>query len=180
MKHVLLGLMTAAAATANAGEAVPYAKVAAVNGKVTISSKSQMVPAAVGMALAQGSTVLPGSDASVSVRFASGCQVGVRAGQALTVDEGFCSAANAKANTVRGSAGSAATGGEGTIFSFGSTTYIVVAVVAGGLVIRELTKDDDTPAAAAPAPAPAPAPVAAAPSPAPARAPARAPAVSGS
>lgn len=178
MKHVLLGLMAAAAASANAGEAAPYAKVIAVNGKVTVSSKSQMVPAAVGMQLTQGATVLPGSDAGVTVLFASGCQVTAKAGQVLTVDEGVCSATVAKARTVQGAAGSAATGGE---VAGVSTTGLIVGGVAAALVINQVTKSDS--------PAPAPAPVAAAPSPAPApapatrppaRTPARAPSVSGS
>lgn len=141
MKKILVGLMAVAAAGAFAGEA-PYAKVVALNGNVTVASKSQMVPATIGMPLSQGASVLPGSNAKATVLFASGCQASVGTGQALSVDEAACSALNAKARTVQGSAGSQATGGEGALVSVGTTTY-VVAIVAGALVIREVTKSDN-------------------------------------
>lgn len=159
MKHVLLGLMAATAAAANATEA-PYAKVVSVDGKVTVSSKSQMVPASLGMSLAQGASVLPGSGAGVTVQFASGCQLSAKGGQVLTVDESVCSATSAKAQTVKGSAGSMATGGE---IAGVSTPVIVGGVVVGLVAINELTKSDSNPPASSPAPAPAPAPVAQAP-----------------
>lgn len=144
MKNTLVALMAVAAASAFAGEA-PYAKVVALNGNVTVASKSQMVPATVGMPLSQGASVLPGSNAKATVLFASGCQISVGTGQALSVDEAACAALNAKARTIKGSAGSMATGGEvteGALFSLGPTTYTVVAVLAGAIVVREVTKDD--------------------------------------
>lgn len=141
MKNMLVGLVAVAAATAFAGEA-PYAKVVALSGNVTVASKSQMVPATVGMPLSQGASVLPGSNAKATVLFASGCQASVGTGQALSVDEAACSALNAKARTVQGSAGSMATGGEG-----GLAALPTGAIVAGGVltlvVINEVTKSDN-------------------------------------
>lgn len=145
MKNTLIGMVAAAAAvTAFAGEA-PYAKVVALTGNVTVATKSQMVPASVGMTLSQGASLLPGSNAKATVLFASGCQASVGSGQALSVDEAACSALNARVRTIKGSAGSMATGGEvteGTLFSVGPTTYTVVAVLAGAIVVREVTKSD--------------------------------------
>lgn len=144
MKNMLVGLVAVAAASAFAGEA-PYAKVVALSGNVTVASKSQMVPATVGMPLSQGASVLPGSNAKATVLFASGCQASVGTGQALSVDEATCAALNAKARTVKGSAGSTATGGEveGSLLGLApGTFYTVVAVAAGAIVVREVTKDD--------------------------------------
>lgn len=149
MKNTLIGMVAAAAAvTAFAGEA-PYAKVVALTGNVTVASKSQMVPASVGMSLGQGASLLPGSNAKATVLFASGCQASVGTGQALSIDEAACSALNAKARTVRGSLGGFATGGEaaeGTLVTVGTTTY--VAVLVGGVLtwqIVENNKNDKPP-----------------------------------
>lgn len=144
MKNILVGLVAIAAASAFAGDA-PYAKVVALNGNVTVASKSQMVPATVGMPLSQGASVLPGSNAKATVLFASGCQASVITGQALSVDEAACSATNAKNRTVKGSAGSMATGGlaEGTLIGTPTATFVVVSVLAGAIVIREVTKSDN-------------------------------------
>lgn len=145
MKKILVGLMAVAAASAFAGEA-PYAKVVALNGNVTVASRSQMVPATVGMPLSQGASVLPGSNAKATVLFSSGCQISVGTGQALSVDEAACAALNAKARTIKGSAGSTATGGEvvdGSLLGLApGTFYTVVAIAAGAIVVREVTKDD--------------------------------------
>lgn len=140
MKNMLVGLVAIAAASAFAGEA-PYAKVVALSGNVTVASKSQMVPATVGMPLSQGASVLPGSNAKATVLFASGCQASVGTGQALSVDEAACSALNAKARTVQGSAGSMATGGEGLTGL--STPTIVVGLVTTAVVINEVTNNNN-------------------------------------
>ena len=127
MKHVVLGLMTATAAAAYAGQ-VPYAKVVAVDGKVTVSSKDQMLAATVGMPLVQGASILPGSKARATVQFANGCQVSVKGGQMLTVDEAACSMINAKAHTVKGSAQGVATGGE-EVTGVGIAGYTALGIV---------------------------------------------------
>jgi hypothetical protein len=144
MKKILVGLMAVAAAGAFAGEA-PYAKVVALNGNVTVASKSQMVPATIGMPLSQGASVLPGSNAKATVLFASGCQISVGTGQALSVDEAACAALNARARTVKGSAGSMATGGAEGLAGLPTVTIVAGGIVVAGVFYEVAIKDDNTP-----------------------------------
>ena len=145
MKFKLLALAALVAVSGSAlAESAPYAKVASVNGLVTVSAKNQMTNVKAGMALAQGSQVLASSTGAANIVFANGCAVFLKPGQAMSVSESECSAINAQCTSV-GVASSAATGGFGEAAAgLGLTTAQIAILAAVGVgAVYTITKDDD-------------------------------------
>jgi len=140
MKFKLLALAALVAASGSAlADAAPYAKVSSVNGLVTVSAKSQMINAKVGMPLDQGSQIMVSSTGMANIVFANGCSVFLKPGQSMGVSEAECSSINAQ-RTSEGMASSGAAGGQ-TAAGLGLTDGQQVGVIVGGtLVVLCLTK----------------------------------------
>ncbi|MEX1167805.1 MAG: hypothetical protein WEK74_13240, partial [Hydrogenophaga sp.] len=148
MKLKLFALAALVAASGSAfADAAPYAKVSSVSGLVTVSTKSQMMNAKMGMLLSEGSQVLVSSTGSANVVFANGCAVFLKPGQAMAVSNAACSAVNAQRTSV-GAASSAATGGLGATLSaagLSGAQITALALLAGAATVAtvvEVTKDD--------------------------------------
>jgi len=90
MKKTLFALLLASAAGATLAQQAPYATIKSVEGLVTITSGNQLSNATADMPLPRGAQVLSTSSGVATVVFSNGCEVTLRAGQSLLIEETAC------------------------------------------------------------------------------------------
>jgi hypothetical protein len=90
MKHTLLALFIASAAGASMAQQGAYATIKSVEGLVTITSGNQLSNATKDMPLPRGAQVLSTSSGVATVVFSNGCEVTLKPGQSLLIEETAC------------------------------------------------------------------------------------------